>query len=176
MMREVLEDNVGIKVNGEVISSLRYADDTALLACSEGDLQKVFDRLDKAGNSFGLRINTTKTKIMVLSKQKVIPTADITVGSTTLEQVNTFTYLGSLMSSDGRCEKEIRKRIVLAKQAFLNIKELMRSDVSLGLKKRMLQCYVWPVLLYGSESWSVSKTMLQRIEAFETWCYRQKAT
>ena len=52
MMREVLEDDVGIKVNGEVISSLPYADDTALLDCSDEDLQKVFDRLHKAGNSF----------------------------------------------------------------------------------------------------------------------------
>ena len=61
----------------------------------------------------------------------------------------------------------------MAKQAFINLKGLFRSDISLELRKRLLKCYVWSVLLYGCEAWSMSKAMKKRLEAFEMWCYRR---
>ena len=173
MMRDVLNSDIGIKVNGEIISSCRYADDTALLAESEVGLQRVIDKLDRVGINYGLRINTKKTKVMVMSKAKVGPKINITIRGEALQQVSDFSYLGSLISSDGRCEKEVKKRIVLAKQAFVNLKEFFKSGVNLSLKKRLLECYVWSVVLYGSETWTLSKAMQARLGSFEMWCYRR---
>ena len=155
------------------MSGLRYADDTALIAADAEDLQKVFDRLDHWGNKYGLRINTENTKFLVFSKAKLTPEANITVRGSLICQVDSFPYLGSLMTSDARSDKDIGRRIALAKQAFSNMKDIMKSDIGLALRKRLLQCYIWPVLFYGCEAWSVSKATFKKREAFEMWCYRR---
>ena len=67
----------------------------------------------------------------------------------------------------------MKKIIVLAKQAFVNLKEFFKSGVNLSLKKRLLECYVWSVVLYGSETWTLSKAMQARLGSFEMWCYRR---
>ena len=77
------------------------------------------------------------------------------------------------MDSDGRCETKIKSRIRKAKMAFMNLKELMRGDINKTLKKRLLKCYVWSVLMYGMEAWTLSAETERQIEAFEMWCYRR---
>ena len=115
MMREVLSHKLGIKVNGEVVSSIRYADDTALLAESEQELQDVVTKLSVLGGEYGLKVNKLKTKVMVISKQTPVPRVNIVIEGMQLKQVEEFTYLGSLITSDSRCEREVRRRISLAK-------------------------------------------------------------
>jgi hypothetical protein len=90
-----------------------------------------------------------------------------------LDQVSQYKYLGSWVTEDGRCEKEVKTRIAMAKDAFWKHKELLKGDLSLETKKRMLECYVFSVLKYGCESWTLSKVLSRRISAFEQWCYRR---
>ena len=92
---------------------------------------------------------------MVVSRLKICPNIKITVGDRELKQVENFTYLGSNISNDGKCEREIKIRIGKAKTAFNNLKELLKRDVNIQLKIRFLKCYVWSVLMYGSEAWTI---------------------
>ena len=90
-----------------------------------------------------------------------------------MEQVSQYKYLGSWITEDGRCEQDIKTRIAMAKDAFWKHKEFLRGNISLQVKKRMLHCYVFPVLKYSCESWMMNKDLVQRINAFEQWCYRR---
>ena len=93
-----------------------------------------------------------------------------------VEQVKSFQYLGALVTEDGRCEKEILRRIGIAKSKFNDMHKLLTThDLSLKTKLRLTKCYIWSVLLYGSETWSLTKGMEKRIEAFKMWAYRKIA-
>ena len=110
---------------------------------------------------------------MVLSKRSDIPRSDVLLDGERLEQTNQFDYLGSLVTSDCKCNKEIR-RIVLAKKAFTE-KKVILADKKLHIKLRirLLKYYVWSVLLYGCESWTISSNCRKKLEAVERWCYRR---
>jgi len=84
-----------------------------------------------------------------------------------------FVYLGSLVTEDGRCMKEVRRRIALGKTAFSKKKELLRGSLSLGLKKRMVKVLVLSLVLYGSETWIFRQEDITSLEAFEMWIWRQ---
>ena len=91
-----------------------------------------------------------------------------------IEQVDQFDYLGSLITFEGRCGEEIRRRIILSKNAYNKIKNLVtNSKISIELRKRFIKCYVWSVLLYGCETWTMGKEEEQRIQAMEMWLYRR---
>ena len=92
-----------------------------------------------------------------------------------MEQVNSFNYLGSMLTSDGRCEKEIRRRIGMAKTSFNQMSPVLIKDrkLSIPLKVRLLKCFIWSVLLYGCESWTLSAALTRNIEATEMWFYRR---
>ena len=110
---------------------------------------------------------------MVLSKKSDIPSSDIFLDGEKLEQTNQFDYLGSLVTSDCRCDKEIR-RIVLVKKAFTEKKSTLADrKLNIKLRTRLLKCYVWSVLLYGCESWTISSSCRKKLEAVEMWCYRR---
>ena len=173
LMREVIRDEDGICINGKHISNIRYADDTAFIARSPEELQGLLNRLQSRGAMFGLRINIGKTKVMAISRDKTKPVIRITVAGQNLEQVNQFTYLGSVISDDGKCEVEIRRRISQAKLAFLRLGDLLRRDINLRLKTRFLRCFVWSRLLYGTEAWTLSADTQRKLDAFEMWCYRK---
>ena len=89
-----------------------------------------------------------------------------------LEQVTQYKYLGSCNTEDGRCDLDVKTRIGMAKDAFWKNKQLLKESISLNVKKRFLQCYVLPVIRYSCESWTLSKDLCRRINAFEQWCYR----
>ena len=111
---------------------------------------------------------------MVLSKKSDIPSSDIFLDGEKLEQINQFDYLGSLVISDCRCDKEIRRRIVLAKKAFIEKKSILADKkLNIKLRTRLLKCYVWSVLLYVCESWTISSSCRKKLEAVEMWCYRR---
>ena len=111
---------------------------------------------------------------MVLSKKSDIPSSDIFLDGEKLEQTNQFDYLGSFVTSDCRCDKEIRRRIVLAKKAFIEKKSILADKkLNIKLRTRLLKCYVWSVLLYGCESWTISSSCRKKLEAVEMWCYRR---
>ena len=173
LMREIIRDDEGINVNDHYICNIRYADDTAFIAQSEDELQRMIDRLAATGDEYGLRVNVNKTKVMAVSRLETRPNIRITLNGQEIEQVNQFHCLSSVISEDGKCDVEVRRRIANAKVAFVNYRDLFRRDLSLRLKKRFLRCFVWSRLLYGTEAWTLSADSRRKLEAFELWCYRK---
>ena len=110
----------GITIGGRLINNLRYADDTALLTDTNQNLLHLMYAARKGSEDIGLSMNVKKTKTMVISKEEN-HSADILVNSETLEQINSFTYLGQAITPDARNDTEIKKRIVLAKSRFVKM-------------------------------------------------------
>ena len=174
IFREV-EELEGISINGININNLRYVDDTALIAEDEAKLQRLVDVVKECSSEAGLDMNAKKTKTMVISKH---PERDkrieIKIDGETLEQVDQFKYLGTLVTNDARTEKELNCRIGAAKTKFSLLSNILTSkQLSIPLKLRVLSCYVFSVFGYGSEAWTLTNAMEDKIEAFEMWCLRK---
>jgi hypothetical protein len=175
MIREAMEDVEGIGFGGVNITNLRYADDAILVADKRKKLQKMIDRLSHTCKEYGMDVNVKKTKVMVMNKLKT-PTKlqrDASLENVPLEQVTTFKYLGSWITEDVRCEEDIKARVGMAKAAFWQNKEVMRRNIRLSTKKKILNCYVFSILNYGCECWTWNKMMRKKVNAFEMWCYRR---
>ena len=165
----------GIKLLGEYINNLRYADDTVLLAETEEELQKLVDAVKEGSLKFGLEMNTKKTKTMIIRRDindgsKI----EIKVDGETLEQVDSYQYLGQLITEDGRCEKDIRRRIGIAKTNFLKMKNVLTTkNLSMKTRKKILYCYIISTLMYAAETWVINVADWKKIEAFEMWALRK---
>ena len=165
----------GIKINGTNINNIRYADDTALLASTNEDLQKIVDKVKKESDQQALNMNVSKTKTMVISREEG-KTAQIKVEGMLLEQVEHFKYLGQVVTQEGRNEKEVKIRIAQAKSTFIRMKSILTSkDITFPLRIRLVKCYIYPIILYGSETWTLLKESEKKIEAFEMWMFRTMA-
>ena len=155
IFREV-EDLNGVKINGININTLRYADDTALVCFCPNDLQMLLHACNEAGQPYGMEMNIKKTKTMVISKTSPSPKITITLEGSPIQQTNLISYLGSLITEDGRCEKEVKRRIEIARSAFIKMNKLLTSrKISIDTRKRLCVCYVRSTLLYGSETWTL---------------------
>ena len=169
-----IEDKEGVSVGGRNINNLRFADDAALIADSQEKLQRLLEAVVQASENKGLKVNIKKTCCMVISKWWVVPACNIYINGNKVQQVECFRYLGSMFTSDGRCDKEIRARIGRAKSAFADLKQLLvNRKISTSTRMRLLKTYVWSVMLYGSETWTISKIMQKRLEAAEMWFLRR---
>ena len=146
----------GVDLEGANYNNFRYADDTALFADSEEKLQRLLKVVAKESERLGLRINCDKTYVLVASKKAQAPVCSVAVNSVQIKQIDHFKYLGSWIKSDGRSDMDIRCRIGQAKQAFMDMKNLLCArSLGLRVRKRLLKCYIWSVLLYGCESWTI---------------------
>ena len=173
IMRE-LDDMDCFRIDGTVVNNLRYADDTVIIAESEEQLQRLINVVVTKSEEKGLYLNSIKFFTMVFSKASQIPTCNINVHGKILGQVHLVVYLGSQFTSDARCEKEIRRRIGIAKSAFTSMSKVLTSrDIHITVRIQVLRCYVWSTLLYGCETWTISVAMPKKINAFETWLYRR---
>ena len=123
IMRKLI-DLEGIKVGGVNVNNIRYADDTTLIADSQEKLQNLIDALHKESQKHGLNINVKKTKVMVITKEQQSPKIEMKINNHIIEQVDQFDYLGSLITFEGRCGEEIRRRVILSKNAYNKIKTL----------------------------------------------------
>ncbi|KAI5718650.1 hypothetical protein M8J77_024598 [Diaphorina citri] len=176
-INHIKEDtNVGIKIHGEKIDMLRFADDIAIITENENDLQRILERMNTIMKTkYNMRMNRTKTKVLVCSRnteeQRPRP---ILIENEYIEIVKEYKYLGSLITSDGTSKKEIKSRIMQAKNAFNKKKNLLTSrGIDLNTRKRLIKTFVWSVLLYGSEAWTMGKGEERRLMAFEAWCWRR---
>ena len=121
-----------------------------------------------------MNMDVNKTKTMVISRKDVIPQAKIYIDCQLIEQVPRSTYLGQLITEEGKCEEKIKRRIGQSRTAFNNMKiVLCCRKLPLPSRFMLLKCYVWPILLYGVETWTVSQLSKKRLEAFETWKIRR---
>ena len=121
-------------------------------------------------------MNVSKTKTMLISRNSRGKSIKVEVNGTTLEQVDHFKYLGTQITVDAKSEIEIKNRINLAKAKFSMMAKVLTSrKLSIPLKIRMTNCYVFSILMYGAEAWTLTKPLEKNLEAFEMWCMRRIA-
>ena len=174
IFRAIEKEGEGVTVGGRRISNLRYADDTAITAENENELHILANRVNEEGKDYGMKMNIKKTKTMVISRKDEIPKVSITLDGEPVEQVNKFVYLGELITENGKCEDEICRRIEIARMSFSKMRTVLTNPkLSIAARFRFIKCYVWSTLLYGVETWTVSKRSQQRLEAFEMWTLRR---
>ena len=169
-----LGDSPGIKINGENINNIRYADDTALISDSKENLQLLLDKVVTESERMGLYLNVKKTECMVVSRKERNPTCNLVSKGERIKQVKTFKYLGYIITSDGRCSTEIKRRIAIAKDSFNKMSLIFKNhNISMTTKHRVLKAYVWSVILYGCESWTITEDIRKKLEAAEMWFLRR---
>lgn len=169
-----ITDIHGVKLGGVNINNIRYADDTTLIASSEEELQKLLDIVKEESGKKGLSINCSKTKSMVISKTTLKPQCRLKIEDERIEEVEHFKYLGSIITSDVRCKKEVKIRIAIAKHKFQEMHSIfVNRNLSMKIKTRLLKCYIWSVLTYGCETWTLTPELEGNIEAAEMWFLRR---
>ena len=164
IMRKAGLDEVqaGIKISQRNINNFRYADDTTLMAESEEELKSLLMKVKEESEKVGSKLSIQKTKIMASG-----PITSWQIGGETMETVRDFIFLGSKINADGECSHEIKRRLLLGRKAMTNLNSILKSrDITLPTKVCLVKAMVFPVVMYGYESWTVKKAEHQRIDAF----------
>ena len=160
------EAQAGIKIARININNLKYADDTTLTAESEEELKTLLMKVKEESEKVGLKLNIKKTKIMA--------SGPITSWQIDGETVAYFIFLDSKITADGDCSHEIKRCLLLGRKVMTNLDSILKSrDISLPSKVRLVKAMVFPVVMYGRESWTIKKAEHRRIDAFELWCLRR---
>ena len=158
------EAQAGIKIAGRNINNLRYVDDTTLMAESEEELKSLLMKVES--EKVGLKLNIQKTKIMASS-----PITLWEIDGETVETMSDFIFLGSKITADGDCSREIKRCLLLGRKVMINLDSILKSrDTTLPTKVHLIKAMVFPVVMYGCESWTMKKAECRRIDAFELWC------
>ena len=160
------EAQAGIKIAGRNINNLRYADDTTLMAESEEELKSLLMKVKEEREKVGLKLNIQKTKIMA--------SGSITSWQIDGETVVNFILGGSKITADGDCSHEMKRHLLLGRKVMTNLDSIFkRRDITLPTKVHLVKAMVFPVVIYGCDSWSINKAEPWRIDAFELWCWRR---
>ena len=163
------EAQTRIKIAWRNINNLRYADDTTLMAESEEELKSLFMKVKVENEKVGLKLNIQKMKIMASG-----PITSWQIDGETVETVSDFILGGSKITTDGDCSHEIKRRLLLGRKVMANLDSILKSrDITLPTKVRLVKAMVFPLVMYGCESWTVQKAERRRIDAFELWCWRR---
>uniref|UniRef100_A0A8D8RKC5 Craniofacial development protein 2 n=1 Tax=Cacopsylla melanoneura TaxID=428564 RepID=A0A8D8RKC5_9HEMI len=175
IFREALNDmEEGIPINGIRLNNLRYADDTIMLADTIEGLQKLMTKIAEVSSSYGLDINASKTKLMIISKEQISSDAQIIVNQVRIERVTQCQYLGTCINEAWDNSQEVKCRIAKARNVFNSMDSVFKShNLTLDTKTRLLKCYVFSVLLYGVETWTLTEAITNKLRAFELWLYRR---
>ena len=159
----------GIKIAGRNINNLRYADDTTLMAESEEELKILLMKVKEESERVGLKLNIQKTKIMASS-----PIASWEIDGETVETVTDFLFLGSKFTADGDCSHEIKRHLLLGIKAMTNLASILKcKDITLLTKVHLMKAMVFPVVMYGCESWTIKMAEHQGTNTFEWWYWRK---
>ena len=150
------ESQAGIKIVGRNISNLRYADDSTLMAENEEELKSLLMKVKEDSEKVGLTLKIQKTKIMVSG-----PITLWQIDGETVETVAGFIFLGSKITADGDCSHEIKRHLLFGRKVMSNLDSIFKSrDITLPTTVRLVKALVFPVLMYGCESWTVKKAEL----------------
>ena len=159
----------GIKTAGRNINNLRYADDTTLTAESKEELKSLLMKVKDESEKAGLKLNIQKTKIMASG-----PITSWHIDGETMETVTDFIFGCSKITADGDCSHKIKRHLLLGRKALTNLDSILKSrDITLPTKVHLIKDMVFPVVMYGCESWTIKRAECQRIDAFEPWCWRR---
>ena len=144
------EAQAGIKIAGRNINHLRYADDTTLMAESEEELKSLLMRVKEESEKVGLKLNIQRTKIMA--------SGPFTSWQIDGETVADFVFWGSKITADGDGSHEIKRHLLLGKKVTTNLDSILKNrDITLSTKVHLVKAMVFPVVMYGCESWTVKK-------------------
>ena len=157
------EAQAGIKIPRRNIHNVRYAGDTTLMAESEEELKSLLMKVKEESEKVGLN------KIMASG-----PITSWEIDGETVETVSDFTFLGSKITADGDCSHEIKRCLLPGRRAMTNLDSILKSrDITSATKVHLVKAVVFPVVMYGYESWTIKKAEGQRNDAFELWCWRR---
>ena len=157
------EAQAGIKIAGRNINNFRYGDDTTPMAESEEELKSLLMKVQEESEKVGLKLNIASG-----------PVTSWQIDGETVETVADFIFLGSKFTEDGDCSHEIKRRLLLGRKVMTNLDSILKSrDITLPTKVHLVKAMVFPVVMYGCESWTVKKAEDLRIDAFELWCWRR---
>ena len=147
------ETQAGIKIARRNISNLRYADDTTLMVGNEGELKSLLMKVKEESEKVGLKLNIQKTKIMASG-----PITSWEINGETVETVADFIFGGFRITADGDFSHEIKKRLLLGRKVMSILDRIFKSrDITLPTKVCLVKAMVFPVVMYGCESWTVKK-------------------
>ena len=147
------EAQAGIKISRRNISNLRYADDSTLMAESEEELKSLLTKVKEESEKFGFKLNIQKTKIMASG-----PITSWEIDGETVEIVLDFIFGGSKITADGDCSHEIKRCLLLKRKVMTNLDSILKSrDITLPTKFHLVKATVFPVVMYGCESWTIKK-------------------
>ena len=133
---------------------------------SEEELKSLLMKVKEESEKVGLKLNIQKTKIMASS-----PITSWQIDGETMETVADFIFLGSKITADGDCSHEIKRRLFLGRKVMTDLDSIFKSrDITLSTKVCLVKAVVFPVVMYGCESWTIKKAECLRIDAFELWC------
>ena len=153
----------GIKIAGRNINNLRYADDTTLTAESEEQLKSLLMKVKEESEKVGLKLNIQKTKIMASG-----PTTSWQLDGETVETVADFIFLGSKITAYGDCSHKSKRCLLLGRKVMTNLASILKSrDITLPTKVHLVKAMVFPLVMYGCESWVIKKSECRRTDAFE---------
>ena len=157
------EAQAGIKIARRNINNLRYADDTTLMAESEEELKRLLMKVKEESEKVGLKLNVQKTEIMASG-----PITSWQIDGETVDTVAEFILGGSKITADGDGSHEIKRHLLLGKKVMTNLDSILKSrNITLPTKVHLVKAMVFPVVMYGCESWTIKKAEHQRIDAFE---------
>ena len=163
------EAQTGVKIAGRNINHLRYAEDTTLKAESEEELKNLLMKVKEESEKVGFKLSIQKMKIMASG-----PITLWQIDGETMETVTNFIFGGSKITADGDFSHEIKRRLLLGKKVMTNLESIFKSrDITLPTKVCLVKALVFPVVIYGCESWTIKKAECQRIDGFELWCWRR---
>ena len=155
----------------EQLEDLDFADDLALLAHTHQQMQEKSEKLVETAALLGLKINTAKTKVMRINSKNNTP---INMDQNTLEDVNSFTYLGSIITDAGGTEDDVQARIGKARTTFIILNNIWKAkNLSLKTKLQIFNSNVKTILLYGSETWKITTNILTKLQIFINRCLRR---
>ena len=139
------------------------------MAESEDEVKSLLMKVKEESEKVGLKLNIQKTKIMASG-----PITSLQIDGETVETMTGFILGGSKITADGDCSHEIKRRLLLGKKVMTNLDSILKSrDITLSKKVHLVKAMVFPVVMYGCESWTIKKTEHRRIDVFELWCWRR---
>ena len=148
----------GIKISGRNINNLGYADDTTLLAESK-ELKSLLMKVKEESEKVGLKFNIQKTKIMASG-----PITSWEIDGETVKTVPDFIFLGSKITTDDDCSHDIKRRLLLGRKVMTNLDSILKSrDIALSTKVHLVKAMVFPVVMYGCESWTVRRLSAEKL-------------
>ena len=161
------ETQAGIKSSRRNINNLRNADDTTLMVESKEELKSLLMKVKEEDEQAGLKLNVKKMKIMASS-----PITLWQIDGETVETVKNVLFRGCKITGDGDCSHEIKRHLFLERKAMTNLDSILKGIILLT-KVYLVKAMVFPVVMYGCESWTIKKAEHQRIDDFELWCWKR---